>query len=192
MVTSPWTPCTFGLPAPVLVCWTCAPITVKFAGALSAPATEATTVEGPAAMCGTCTLIEVAVQDLTAVAVEPNFRVLVPWLAPKFVPLMVMKAPGEPEGGEIDVIAGPRAVPASVVSGEGVCVPWLGIEVEPAGLRHLKTRTSDSTSRAVTARARPQRFAVLGCLRTGPKTDWSACMSRSQPWSQSSSLIEIA
>ncbi len=62
-------------------------------------------------MWGTCTLMEVAVQDLTIAGVEPNFTLLVPWLAPKLVPVMVTRAPGEAVEGEMDVIPGPSAWP---------------------------------------------------------------------------------
>jgi hypothetical protein len=55
---------------------------------------------------GTGTTIEVALQ-LVGVAVVPlNLTVLVPWVEPKFVPVIVTDVPTTPEVGERLVIEG--------------------------------------------------------------------------------------
>jgi hypothetical protein len=55
---------------------------------------------------GTVVTIEVALQ-LVAVAVVPlNFTVLVPWVEPKFVPVIVTAAPTAPEVGDKLVMLG--------------------------------------------------------------------------------------
>jgi hypothetical protein len=52
-------------------------------------------------------VIEVAFQIEAAAAVTPlNLTVLVPWLAPKFVPVMVTEVPTGPPPGVNDVIVG--------------------------------------------------------------------------------------
>lgn len=72
---------------------------------LAAPLTVTTTLPVVAAV-RTGTAIEVALQ-LVGVAVVPlNFTVLVPWVAPKFVPVIVTDAPTAPDVGESVVMLG--------------------------------------------------------------------------------------
>ena len=52
-------------------------------------------------------MIEVAFQLAAVAAVTPlNLTVLVPWLAPKFVPVIVTEVPTAPPPGVNDVIVG--------------------------------------------------------------------------------------
>jgi hypothetical protein len=53
----------------------------------------------------------VALQLVAVAAVPLNFTVLVPWVAPKFVPVIVTDAPTAPDVGERLVILG---VPSTV------------------------------------------------------------------------------
>jgi hypothetical protein len=80
--------------------------TVKSTPLLAAPPTVTTTfpVVAPA---GTVVTIDVEPQPVNAVAGVPlNVTVLVPWVAPKFVPVMVMVVPTAPLLGEIPAILG--------------------------------------------------------------------------------------
>lgn len=66
-----------------------------------------TTILPVVAPLGTIATIDVALQLVMDVAVVPlNFTVLVPCVAPKFVPVMVTDAPTAPEVGERLVIVG--------------------------------------------------------------------------------------
>jgi hypothetical protein len=79
--------------------------TVKVTPLLFTPAARTTTVPVVAPE-GTGATMLVAVQ-LVGVAVVPlNFRVLLPWLAPKFVPVMVTDAPTAPEPGATPLMVG--------------------------------------------------------------------------------------
>ena len=49
---------------------------------------------------GTGTTIEVALQLVGAALVPLNVTVLIPWLAPKFVPVIVTEVPTAPEVGD--------------------------------------------------------------------------------------------
>jgi len=51
-------------------------------------------------------VIEVALQALAVAFVPPKVTVLVPWLEPKFVPVIVMVVPTVPDVGETSVIFG--------------------------------------------------------------------------------------
>ena len=52
-------------------------------------------------------MIEVALQLVAADAATPlNLTVLVPWVAPKFVPVMVTEVPTAPPAGVTEVIPG--------------------------------------------------------------------------------------
>ena len=62
-----------------------------------------------AAPAGTVTLMLVALQLVVAAAVPPKVTVLVPCVAPKFVPVMITAVPGAPEFGLTIVIVGPAA-----------------------------------------------------------------------------------
>jgi len=82
--------------------------TVKLIPLLAAPDTVTTTFPVVAPL-GTGTLILVELQ-LVGVPVAPlNCTVLVPWADPKFLPVIVTKAPTGPEVGDKLVILGPAA-----------------------------------------------------------------------------------
>jgi len=71
--------------------------TVKSDPLLAVPNTVTTTLP-VVAPAGTDTVMLVALQALAAVAVIPlNVIVLVPWVAPKLVPVMVIDVPAGPE-----------------------------------------------------------------------------------------------
>jgi hypothetical protein len=55
---------------------------------------------------GTCTTIEVALQLLGVALVPLKLTVLVPWLAPKFDPLIITDVPTTPEDGDRPLITG--------------------------------------------------------------------------------------
>lgn len=69
---------------------------------------EVVMVIGPmVALVGTWTVTDVAVHGGTTVASVPlNLTVLVPWLPPKFVPVMVTEVPTAPPPGVNEVIVG--------------------------------------------------------------------------------------
>jgi hypothetical protein len=79
--------------------------TVNDEPALAAPLTVTTTLPVVAPV-GTVAVIEVLLQVPTVAAVPLNFTVLVPCVAPKFVPVIVTEAPTAPEVGERLVIVG--------------------------------------------------------------------------------------
>lgn len=86
-------------------------VTVKFTPLLVTPPTVTRTFPVVAPV-GTGATMLVAVQ-LVGVAVVPlNLTVLVPWVAPKFVPVIVTEAPVKPDVGFRPVILGPEAVTA--------------------------------------------------------------------------------
>jgi len=72
-------------------------VTVK-ANPLLATLNTVTTTLPVVAPAGTGTVMLVGLQALAAAAVIPlNVTVLVPWVAPKLVPVMVMEVPAGPE-----------------------------------------------------------------------------------------------
>src|SRR5215471_7303119 len=81
-------------------------LTVKFAALLVLPPTETVTLTLPAGMFGTVTVREVAVAAVTVPPAVPKFTVLALAVALKFVPVMVIDAPGSAEAGLIDVMVG--------------------------------------------------------------------------------------
>jgi len=85
-------------------------VTVKLTPALANPPTVTTTfpVVAPA---GTVTATLVALQLVAAAVVPLNLTVLVPWVAPKFEPVIVTEAPTNPEVGFKFVMAGVAAPP---------------------------------------------------------------------------------
>jgi hypothetical protein len=86
--------------------------TVKFTPLLAMPLTVTTTLPVVAPF-GTGTVTLVALQ-LVGVATMPlKVTVLVPWLAPKFEPVMITGAPIAPEVGLREVIPGGRTVTAN-------------------------------------------------------------------------------
>jgi len=64
---------------------------------------------------GTATTIEVALQLVGVAAVPLNFTVLVPWVAPKFVPVIVTDVPTAPDVGDSDVIPAVTVKEASLL-----------------------------------------------------------------------------
>jgi hypothetical protein len=70
--------------------------TTKLNPALATPDTVTTTLP-VVAPAGTVTTMLVALQLTTAATVPLKVTVLVPWVAPKFVPVMVMDVPTAPE-----------------------------------------------------------------------------------------------
>jgi hypothetical protein len=95
---------------------------VKMAGGLFVPPTDTITFVGPVATSGTVTVIDVSDHGgvvATAAVVVPNFTVLVPWVAPKPVPVMVTGVVRGPESGERSLMHGPVAGQFTVkVAGE--------------------------------------------------------------------------
>lgn len=87
--------------------------TVKFTPLLATPFTVTTTfpVVAPA---GTATVMLVALQLDGDPGVVLNVTVLVPWLAPKFVPVTVMEVPTAPEFWLKPEMVGPAAVTVKV------------------------------------------------------------------------------
>jgi hypothetical protein len=80
--------------------------TTKLAPLLATPPTVTTTLP-VVAPAGTVTIMLVALQLAIAVTAVPlKATVLVPWVAPKFVPLMVMAVPTAPEVWLRPVIVG--------------------------------------------------------------------------------------
>jgi hypothetical protein len=73
--------------------------TVNTAPALATLFTVTTTLP-LVAPAGTGATIDVALQEVGAAAVPLNVTVLVPWVAPKFVPMIVTAAPTGAEGGD--------------------------------------------------------------------------------------------
>src|ERR1051326_4212311 len=81
-------------------------ITVNAEPLLACPFTVTVTWPVLAAL-GTVTPIDVLVQLVTAAAAPLKRAALLPWLAPKFWPLIVPAVPAAPLVGESDVILGP-------------------------------------------------------------------------------------
>src|SRR5947209_10353072 len=79
--------------------------TVKLIPLLSTPLAWTTTLPVLAPV-GTGTTIDVALQLVGVAAVPLNLTVLVPWVAPKLVPVMVTDAPPAPEVGARLVMLG--------------------------------------------------------------------------------------
>jgi hypothetical protein len=73
--------------------------TVKETPALDTPFTV-TTIEPVVAALGTGTTIDDAVHELGVAVVPLNATVLVPWVEPKFIPVIVIEAPTGPEPGD--------------------------------------------------------------------------------------------
>jgi hypothetical protein len=88
-------------------------VTVKFTPLLVTPPAVTTTfpVVAPA---GTGTTMLAAVQFVGVAVVPLNLIVLVPWVAPKFVPVIVTEVPVKPDVGFRPVILGPEAVTAKL------------------------------------------------------------------------------
>ena len=92
-----------------------AEVTVKFTLLLARPDTTTTTLPDVAPL-GSGTKMPVVLQLVTGAAVPLNVTALLPWLAPKFVPLIVMDAPIPPELGDRPVIVGRPPPPPLTVT----------------------------------------------------------------------------
>ena len=68
---------------------------------------------------GTGTVMLVALQFVGTAAIPLKVTVLVPWIAPKFTPVIVTGVPGKPESG--DSLRMPGAGGAGSVGGGGGC-----------------------------------------------------------------------
>jgi hypothetical protein len=86
------------------------PETVKVTPLLATPPTVTTTLPVVAPV-GTGATIEVALQLVGVAAVPLKVTVLLPWVAPKFAPLMVTEVPTCPEVGERLAMLGPAGSP---------------------------------------------------------------------------------
>src|SRR5208283_151447 len=86
-----------------------AAVTLKFTPLLATPLTEPTTLPVVAPL-GTGTTMLVALQLVGVPAVPLNFTVLVPCVAPKFVPVIVTEVPTGPDVGFRLVMLGAGAV----------------------------------------------------------------------------------
>ena len=85
-------------------------VTVNVTPLLAVPPTVTTTLPVVAPV-GTGTAMLVALQLVGIAGVPLNVTVLVPWLAPKFVPVIVTEVPTTPEVGFRFVIEGPVVPP---------------------------------------------------------------------------------
>jgi hypothetical protein len=110
-------------------------VTVNADPLLACPLTV--TVTWPVvALFGTVAPIDVLVQLVTAAAAPLKRTTLLPWLVPKFWPLMVTAAPAAPLAGESDVMLGPGLTvkvtpllvvpPATIVTGPVVAPAGTG------------------------------------------------------------------
>jgi hypothetical protein len=88
-------------------------ITVKFTALLARLDTTTITLPDVAPL-GTGTTIPVVLQLVAVAAIPLNVTVLLPWLVPKFVPVIVMGAPIPPELGDRLVIVGKLPPPLTV------------------------------------------------------------------------------
>src|SRR2546423_2163825 len=79
---------------------------VKLAPALATPLPEVTTIFPLLVNAGTEAPMLVSLQLVIVAAVLLMVTVPEPWVAPKFVPLMVIAVPAAPDEGNIELIAG--------------------------------------------------------------------------------------
>ena len=103
---------------------------------------------------GTVATIDVALQLVIVVAVVPlNFTVLVPWVEPKFVPVIVTEAPTAPVVGDRLVMLGAAttvkrspllALPPTVPPR---CPWWLPSARWPQSTWHSNSQSSSPSSR---------------------------------------------
>src|SRR5579864_1232706 len=82
------------------------PATVKLTALLATPPTDTVTFTAPAATLGTVTVREVAAAAVTVPVADPKLTVFAFAVVLKFVPVMVIEAPGAADAGVIDVMAG--------------------------------------------------------------------------------------
>jgi hypothetical protein len=107
--------------------------TVKLTPLLATPATVTTTFPVVAPL-GTGATMLVALQLAGVAAVPLNVTVLVPWVAPKDVPVIVTDVPAGPEIGESPVMFGLSIPPVNVApeteTENEAPVKWVGSDVE--------------------------------------------------------------
>jgi hypothetical protein len=84
-------------------------LTANAYGLLFAPPTETTTFSDVAATLGTAAVIDVGAQLVTVAALPPNVTALVPWVAPKLIPVIVTESFGAALAGEMSEITGAGA-----------------------------------------------------------------------------------
>ena len=107
--------------------------TVKLVPLLATPLTVTTTLPVVAA-AGTGTTMLVALQVVGKAVVPLNLTVLVPWVAPKFVPVMVTDAPTTADAGDKDVMLGVGStVKLTLLLATALTVTITGPVVAPAG-----------------------------------------------------------
>jgi hypothetical protein len=107
---------------------------------------------------GTTATIEVALQLVIEVAAVPlNFTVLVPWVVPKFVPVIVTEAPTAPEVGERLVIVG---VASTVNVGPVTDTPLTVTTTVPVVAPVGTVTTIEVLAQLVIAAAVPLNFTV--------------------------------
>jgi hypothetical protein len=116
-----------------------APATVKFTALLATPPTVTTTFPVVAPL-GTATVMLVALQLVGAPAVPLKVTVLVPCIAPRFVPVMVTAVPTGPEFGFTLAIFG------AGVSGTEV-PPLLLLPPQPSSMAATAQNKEDVISR---------------------------------------------
>ena len=113
--------------------------TVNEVPLLDVPLTVTTTLPVVAPV-GTTATIDVLLQLVIEVAEVPlNFTVLVPWVDPKFVPVIVTEAPTAPEVGERLDIVGVAAIAISGVRTRMTSVIIRGIRAEKLGMRFIQS-----------------------------------------------------
>src|ERR1019366_3557152 len=134
--------------------------TVNSAPALATPLTVTTTLP-EVAPTGTGTTIDVARQPVGVAAVPLNVTVLAPWLAPKFVPVIVTGAPTATEGGDKLTMLG-------VGGGGGVLLLPLPHparpSVAPRAIQTQRTPALLATSLHL-ARRKLMSIGITGCKR---------------------------
>ena len=112
-------------------------VTVKLTPLLARPPTVTTTLPEVAAV-GTRARMLVALQLVGVAAVPLNATVFVPWLAPKFVPVIVTEVPAGPDVGERLVIVGavlPPVLPAALRAAMSAIQLLDGESVQVAAIR---------------------------------------------------------
>jgi len=125
---------------------------------LLATAPTVTTTLPVVAPVGTTATIEVALQLVIEVAAVPlNFTVLVPWVVPKFVPVIVTEAPTAPEVGERLVIVG---VASTVNVGPVTDTPLTVTTTVPVVAPVGTVTTIEVLAQLVIAAAVPLNFTV--------------------------------
>ena len=123
------------------------PVTVKSAPVLAAPATVTTTLP-VLAPTGAAATIRVSLHTVGAAGTPLNVTVLVPWVEPKFAPVMVTALPAGPDVGDRPVRTGAGctlkatpllATPLTVTTTSPVVAPAGTATRMPAALHEIGT-----------------------------------------------------